>query len=62
MRERAVVRGTPPPPVRALRRGCAYNGCPAYVRGLYGSTPARRAATTASRRVCVPSLRIAERR
>jgi len=28
----------------------------------YGSNPARRAATTASSRVCAPSFRIAERR
>jgi hypothetical protein len=28
----------------------------------YGSRPARRAATTASPRVCAPSFRIAERR
>lgn len=29
---------------------------------LYGSSLARRAATTASPRVCVPSLRMAERK
>ncbi|MFI9123589.1 hypothetical protein ACIGW0_30070 [Streptomyces bikiniensis] len=32
------------------------------VRTAYGSAPARRAATTASIRVCAPSFRIAERR
>lgn len=31
-------------------------------RSVYGSSPARRAATTASSRVCAPSFRIAERR
>ncbi len=32
------------------------------VRPPYGNTPALRAATTASMRVCAPSFRIAERR
>lgn len=35
---------------------------PYYQQSPYGSSPARRAATTASSRVCAPSLRIAERR
>ncbi len=35
---------------------------PPHPRGPYGSAPARRAATTASRRVWAPSFRMAERR
>jgi hypothetical protein len=48
--------GIPAEPVRAVR------GERRTVRAAYGSTPARRAAATASPRVWAPSLRMAERR
>lgn len=48
-------------PVRDVRRLRGVNGAGLRGRG-YGSSPARRAATTACSRVCAPSLRIADRR
>ncbi len=63
--------GPPPPerdgPLRTCPAG-SRSGARRRVPGStdktppYGSAPARRAATTASRRVWAPSLRIAERR
>ncbi|MDQ1025156.1 hypothetical protein QF035_002738 [Streptomyces umbrinus] len=64
MREITEIRYTGFQRARACieRRGKVWTFGAAGKGGSQGSSPARRAATAASSRVCAPSLRIAERR